>query len=112
MALLAGRSFAAAASLYVWILPLFQPRGDLLWGHYRLKDIYIGIPIALATLCALLILAVPHSYRRKVSARVVTVAVAVFLSFAVSDVVYAFGVMGAFELLVGPDSHSPPLFRC
>ena len=85
----------AVASIYVWILPLFQPRGDLLWGHYRLIDIYIGIPIALATLCAALILAVPNHYRSHISIRVITVGIAVLLAFAVSDVVYAFGVMGA-----------------
>jgi hypothetical protein len=85
----------AAASIYVWILPLFRPRGELLWGHYRLKDIYIGIPLALAALCAGLILAVPHRHRAQISIRVVTVGIAVLLAFAVSDVVYAFGVMGA-----------------
>ena len=84
----------AATFIYVWIVPLFQPRGEFLWGHYRLKDIYIGIPIALATLCILLILAVPKQYRRRVSLRVVTAAIATLLALAVSDAVYAFGVMG------------------
>ena len=105
----------AAAFIYVWILPLFRPRGEFLWGHYRLKDIYVGIPIALITLCVILVLAVPTRYRRSLSLRLTTVAVAATrwrLRFAM--LVYAFGVMGAWraELLAGPGPHLAPVFRC
>lgn len=85
----------AIAFIYVWILPLFRPRGDFLWGHYNLEDIYVGIPIALATVCVVLVLAVPSRYRRSLSLRVTTAAVALLMVLAVADVVYAFGVMGA-----------------
>lgn len=83
----------AGAFLYVWILPLLRPRGDYLWGHYRLKDIYVGIPIALITLCVILILAVPSRYQRSLSLRLVTVVISLLGVLAVSDAAYAFGVM-------------------
>ena len=85
----------AVAFIYVWILPLFRPRGDYLWGHYRLRDIYIGIPIGLAVLCTILILAVPAHRRRPLAARLVTVAIAIVSVLAASDAVYALGFMGA-----------------
>lgn len=90
---LAGVSLAAAF-LYFCILPLFRPRGDFLWGHYRLTDIYLGIPIALITLAAILILVAPKSYRRSMALRLITVLMSLLLVLAVCDVAYAFGVMG------------------
>ena len=84
----------AGAFLYVWILPLFRPRGDFLWGHYRLKDIYLGIPIALITLCVILILAVPSRYKKSLALRLVTVVIALMAVLVVCDAGYAFGVMG------------------
>lgn len=85
----------AVAFLYVWILPVFRPRGEFLWGHYRLKDIYAGIPIALITLCVVLILAVPSRYRRSFALRLVTVVTTLLVVLAVCDAGYAFAVMGA-----------------
>src|SRR6185312_8101726 len=82
----------AAAFIYVWIVPLFRPRGEFLWGHYRLKDISHGIPIVFATLCFILILAVPKRYRRALSLRAITVATAILVGIAVSDAIYAFAV--------------------
>lgn len=84
----------AAAFVYFWILPLFRPRGEFLWGHYRLKDIYAGIPIAFATLCVILVIAVPARYRRSLSLRVTTSAIAILITLAIGDAGYAFGVMG------------------
>ena len=84
----------AAAFLYFWVLPLVRPRGDFLWGHYRLKDIYAGIPLALAVLCTGIVLAVPARYRRSLSLRLVTITISLLLALAVCDVGYAFGVMG------------------
>ncbi len=85
----------AGAFIYVWILPLFQPRGDYIWGHFRLRDIYFGIPIGLAVLCTVLILAVPARHRRPFAARLVTVVIAVVSTLAASDAVYALLFMGA-----------------
>lgn len=79
---------------YFSILPLFRPRGDFLWGHYRLKDVYLSIPLAVATLCATIIFATPARYRRAFSLRVVTVAISVLLVLALFDAGYALVVMG------------------
>ena len=84
----------AAAFIYVWIVPLFRPRGDFLWGHYRLKDIYIGIPIALATICMVLILAAPKRRRRAITLRAATVTTAILLLITFVDTFYVFGVVG------------------
>jgi hypothetical protein len=84
----------AAAFVYVWILPLFSPRGVFLWGHYRLKDIYIGIPIAMAAVCVLVVLVVPARYKRWLSLRVTTLAIALLVGLAICDAFYAFGIMG------------------
>src|SRR5688572_7760759 len=84
----------ATGFTYFWILPLFQPRGDFLWGHYRLKDIYLGIPLAVAMLCAIVIIAMPARYRRALSLRLTTVAISILLVLALFDAGYAFVVMG------------------
>jgi hypothetical protein len=83
----------AGAGIYFWIVPLFRPRGDFLWGHYRLKDIYIGIPILLVTLCVIFVLAVPARHRRSLSLRLATLTLAILSALAVCDAGYAFGVM-------------------
>ncbi len=83
--------------LYVWIIPLIWPRGEYLWGHYRLKDIYVGIPLALITLCVILILAVPVRYKRALALRLVTVVISLLFVFAVCDAVYAFSVMNVLQ---------------
>jgi hypothetical protein len=85
----------AAAFTYVWLIPLFKPRGEFLWGHYRLKDVYLGIPIALASLCVIVVLAVPARFRRSLLVRLVTVVVAILVAFAICDAGYALGLMGA-----------------
>jgi hypothetical protein len=84
----------AVALVYVWIVPLFRPRGVLLWGHYRLKDIYVGIPIALAAVCVLLVLLVPARYKRPISLRLITFGIGLLFAFALCDAFYAFGIMG------------------
>lgn len=84
----------AGAFLYVWILPLIRPRGEYLWGHYRLKDVYLGIPIGLITICFIVILAVPSRYRRFFALRLVTVVISLLVVLALCDAGYTFGVMG------------------
>ncbi|HEX6650287.1 MAG TPA: GDSL-type esterase/lipase family protein [Pyrinomonadaceae bacterium] len=74
---------------------MFRPRGEFLWGHYRLKDIYAGVPILLAALCALFILAVPVRQRRWFSIRLITLTMGVLTAVALCDAGYAFGVMRA-----------------
>ena len=82
---------------YFWILPLIRPRGDFLWGHYRLKDIYLGIPLGVATLCAMMIIAAPSRHRRALSLRLITVTVSVLLTLAISDIGYAFVLMDCLQ---------------
>lgn len=83
--------------IYIWIVPLFQPRGDFLWGHYRLKDVYLGIPIALAAICAMIVVVVPARYKRSLSLRLTTLGIAILMAFAICDAGYAFGVSGAWK---------------
>jgi hypothetical protein len=92
--LLAGL-LLVTAFVYFWILPIFRPRGDFLWGHYQLQDIYFGIPVALTTICALLVLAVPIRTRHKLAVQLAMVVVSVLLTFIVCDIGYAFGFKGA-----------------
>lgn len=90
-----GMALLALAFFYLWILPLFLPRGDFLWGYYRLKDLLLGIPIALATLFALAVLISPAKYRRPLSIRLSIVFTSVVLMLFLCDLIYAFLVIGA-----------------
>lgn len=92
-----GGVLLAALFIYVWIVPLFRPRGTYLWGHYRLKDIYIGIPIALAAVCVLVVLLVPERHKRSLSLRLTTFAIGLLVALAICDAVYAFGIIGAWK---------------
>jgi hypothetical protein len=92
-----GLMLLVGVVVYLWIVPLFRPRGEYLWGHYRVKDIYLGIPFALITICVVVILAAPIRYRRTLSLRLVTLAVAVLVALATCDIGYAFAVMGAWR---------------
>jgi len=44
----ASLSLLGLASLCLWIIPIFVPWGQFLWGHYRLSDILLGVPLGLA----------------------------------------------------------------
>lgn len=92
-----GPMLLAAGFIYVWILPLFRPRGEFLWGHYSLKDIFLGIPIALAAVCVAVVLAVPSRFRRTLSLRLVTLAISLLVALTICDVGYALGVLGAWR---------------
>lgn len=85
------------ALIFIWVVPLFRPRGVFLWGHYRLKDIYLGIPIALATVCTLLVLAVPARLKRPLSLRLTTLGISLLVALAICDAGYAFGVRSAWR---------------
>lgn len=92
-----GFTLLLAISFYLWVLPLFRPRGDFLWGYYRLKDIYLGIPVGLALLGTIAVLASRSEYRRRVAFRLASVFVSVIATVLVVDVVYAFIVRGALQ---------------
>lgn len=92
-----GLTILGALFFYLWILPLFRPRGDFLWGYYRLKDIYLGIPVGLAFLSAVAVFAVPYRYRRRLMLRLVFVSLSLTLALFVCDAVYALAVNRAWQ---------------
>ena len=92
-----GLAFLAAAFSYIWLLPLVRPRGILLWGYYRITDLLIGIPIGLAMLCAIVILVVSARHRRVLALRLTLICVSVVTVLFISDIVFAFGIMGAWR---------------
>jgi hypothetical protein len=83
-----GLAVLALAVVYVVILPLLRPRGSLLWGHYRLLDIYAGVPLTLVALCFVVVLATPARRRRAVALRATAVAMALIVSLFVFDFAY------------------------
>lgn len=74
---------------YLWILPLIQPRGDYLWGYYSLRDIYLGIPIALAFICALVVWMVPTRFKRPLAIRLASISISIVFSLFLCDMAYA-----------------------
>lgn len=85
----------AAAFIYVWIVPLFRPRGHYLWGYYQLTDLYLGLPLALVVMSVIVIKSSPPKYRRKVAVRLVSVLGAALVTVLIVDVTYALIVRGA-----------------
>src|SRR4051794_36323574 len=61
---------------YLWILPFFVPRGAYLWGHYQLRDLLLGLPVGLATLCFTMVRLSPTQTRHGLALRLVTVCIA------------------------------------
>ena len=81
-------ALVAMAFLYVVVLPLFRPRGALLWGHYRFTDVYAAIPLTAAMLCAVAVMATPARQRRAVALRVIAVSVAAVSAMVLLDLAY------------------------
>ena len=92
-----GLALLGLAFCYLWILPVFRPRGDFLWGYYRLKDLLAGIPVALATLFALAVLASPSNYRRPLALRLTSVFISAMAILFICDIAYALFVVGAWR---------------
>lgn len=78
------------AFAYAWVLPLLRPRGYYLWG-LQIRDLYLGIPIALVTLCATAIALWPRKSRRAFALRAVTVTFALGMALFAADAMYALG---------------------
>lgn len=77
-----------ASVFYFWILPLVRPHGPLGWGHYRFRDIFLGVPAAVAALCATAVLASPPERRRALTIRLTTLVLSGFIAAAGFDVGY------------------------
>ena len=85
------------AAVYIWIVPLVRPRGQYLWGHYQLRDIYIGIPLALATICVTIIIGQPVKRRRQAALRLGTFNVTLLVLLFIFDAAYALLFLGAWR---------------
>ncbi|HYE65988.1 MAG TPA: hypothetical protein VD966_10415 [Pyrinomonadaceae bacterium] len=88
----------AAAFAYIWVLPLIRPRGSYLWGHYQLRDIYAGIPVGVAMLCAVIIMAAPARYRRALALRLVVLSFTVVALIFAIDAGYTLGYLEAWRV--------------
>src|SRR5438045_3974793 len=91
---LIGLALLTAAFSYVWLLPLLRPRGDFLGGYYRLKDIFLGIPVGLGMLCAIAVLLVSARYRRALAFRLIPLCISTIVVLGACDLGYTFGVLG------------------
>lgn len=83
-----------AAFVYTWIVPLVRPVGPYLWGHYGWREIYTGIPVAFATLCATAIALSPARYRRPLALRLTVVWLSTTTAIFTADALYTIGVVG------------------
>ena len=83
------------AAAYFWVVPLFKPRGLFGWGHYRLVDIYLGVPLLVIAVCATIFMAGPAGRRRKLTFQLAAISASVLITIAIADFGYAFVVEGA-----------------
>jgi hypothetical protein len=93
------------AAAYFWVAPIFKPRGLFGGGHYRLVDIYLGVPLLMIALCATIFIAGPASRRRKLTFQLAAISASVLITVAIADFGYAFVVEGA-----GTPSHTDEWF--
>lgn len=82
---------------YFFGMPLFRPRGVYGWGHYRIIDIYAGIPLLFLALCLTFLCFVAESKRRQLTFKLVTLLASVLITIAAVDLGYAFIVDGAWK---------------
>ncbi len=94
---LLGLTVLGVAFFYVWILPLLLPRGDFLSGHYRLTDIYVGIPIGLAFISAIAVFAIRSKNKRLLAFRLTAISISATAGIYAFDIGYAFGVNGVWK---------------
>ncbi len=73
----------------VWIAPLIEPRGEFGWGHYRKRDLYVGVPLALAAVGMTLVMTRPAARRRALSVRLVAAVPTTLAAVVVFDVAYS-----------------------
>jgi hypothetical protein len=83
-----------AVFVYVWVVPLFRSTGPSLWGHYGWREIYVGIPVALATLCAIAVTLCPAKFRRPLALRLTVVSLSTTIAIFAADAVYTVGIAG------------------
>lgn len=89
------------SAAYFFILPLTRSRGPYGWGHFRLIDIYFGVPLTLLSLCATLYL-VNRRYRRS-ALRLTAVIISSLLTLFVLDFAYAVALQSATKNIARTD---------
>ena len=92
-----GLALLWAASAWLWIEPLWRPRGPYLWGHYRFLDVYAGLPIALVTISATAAALAPARLRRRLALRLAAMCASFIVSLLVVDLAYSLVVAGAWR---------------
>jgi hypothetical protein len=97
------------AAAYFLAIPIIRPRGLYFWGHYRLIDVYFGIPSLVLALALTLTVFVAESKRRQLTFKLVALIASVFITIAVLDVAYAFIVNGGWKP-AHTDAWFDPLF--
>jgi len=91
---------SSAVAVYALGLPWTRPRegrGDYLFGHYGLEEIYVGVPALCAALVLLVPFLVPAERRGLTTARVVLALGMGLGSLLTFDLFFAFVVRGAWE---------------
>jgi hypothetical protein len=85
------------AAVYLLVVPLIRPRGLYGWGHYRLIDIYFGVPLLFLAFGLTVTIFVADNKRRQLTFKLVALIASVFVTIGVLDFGYAFIVNGAWK---------------
>ncbi len=88
----------ALAAAKIWIGPLFVPRehrGDVLFGHYHLVDVYRGIPILLITVALALVVLSPARLRKPIGHRAFALVLGILVPFFAVDLGWSLFWVGA-----------------
>jgi hypothetical protein len=81
------------ASAYVGITPLLRPRGVYGWGHYEVRDLYLGVPLLAITLvCSILTWPPCHPRARRVSFNIAIALCATLAAVMICDLGYVLAV--------------------
>jgi hypothetical protein len=80
------------AALYFLLVPLVWPHGDLGWGHYRLRDLALGLPAAIVALWMTGVRLVPTRFDRLLQLRLIAAGLATGITLVAFDAVYLLGI--------------------
>jgi hypothetical protein len=86
----------AATAPWLW-LPLLRPHGQFFWGRYTILDLFLGLPLAAAAVCATIVALQPVARRRLWAFRLGALWMVVFGLTLVLDLFYALIVLGAWK---------------
>jgi len=89
-----------AGVAYLWVLPFTRARelrGNYLFGYFHLQDVYVGIPLLLATLAATVALLAPKRIRKPIGFRAAALLLGLLVPTAVFDLAYSLVYQGAIK---------------